>query len=1236
MKRDVLQQASEYTKVHRRKKRWLKVVTCLAAVVVFCTTYALILPAITMEKSDCEIPEHTHTQECYTQVTSTTRKELVCSPERLKLHEHTEDCYDEDDQLICGYADFVVHTHDDSCYDEDGTLWCPLPEIEAHTHENSCYADPADGEKPVHTHTDGCYTMERGALICEIEEGDGHQHTDACYEWEKVLTCEQSTEPELICDKEEIILHEHTEECFDEEDRLICGQMEVLEHVHSEDCFQNVEVPVDTETLTCTLPEDENHTHGPLCYGTWELTCGKEEHTHSAECQGTFDLTEEEQTRVDEVIALIDALPTSEEVEEKLTAYDDAGDKEGYEKYHSEVSHQAREAYLLYEDIGPDLQAHVTNRDKLLALEWLYAAQTLDNRNALEVESQSKIPVSADCHYEDDNISVVLHVEGEAVLPEEKSEEEVASERSDTTVESVDSEVSHQSETEGEDVGENASEEGNVQDASTEEPVLSVTGLSEEDAEYQELEDYAKKNSGEDTFYDLSAMSYTLSYQGQKMDLSDCDVTAEITPKKAMLKGAEPVFDTEEEIAPEAEVGVVLTALQNVEEETVTLDSALVTADAGQKEDAATMTVELDSSTSVLAVSASQTANPNFTVQYYANLDVAATTGENPLDVIDTSNKKLPKNGETPTTKQLYLKKDVGNQKYKVSTEMRLTEVYQQHQYEYITAPNLTYFNRLYENGNYKLKEIWILNEGKNANSTDSRDWTAYSPDTHFTNRSESAKDGTVLIKEGTVIRLVFDTTESVYTNSVNFYDYDITDNGKNTEGCGINSAANYSGTGSKLAFGNMNTGTGLGMIRWDGNYLNKYNAEWDDANHKNGNAIGYKGCTFGLVSSLNNGKIQYAAGVSAPNLFNEGSAKGKNSYDNAQYTLAFNRVGDTYTLSSVPGATLTGLEYFNHPGAYSIWTNNFWPMDDVTNKDPHTGKTGNTGTYTGADGTEKGKYPPSDDGLAHNNMFGMQYAVQFKLTEDYSGPLEYYFFGDDDMWVFLDNQLVCDIGGVHSSVGEYVNLWDYVQKGRAETHTLTFFYTERGLSGSTCYMQFTLPSVSSITPEQNTGLLTVQKLVEGASNSDEEFHFKIKFTDKDGNNLPDDYSYTRYDKDGNVIKQDVIIFDGGSFELKAGEYVIIKYLPYGTQYTITETDIPAYYTVAYQVDSGGRTDGDTANGQIESGNSENVVFTNTAMPMLPETGGTGTLLYMCSGLALMLASVLMYKILRKRREEMQ
>lgn len=49
MKDNMLHKAAEYEKAHQRKKRWYRIVTSLAAVVVFCTVYALILPAITME-----------------------------------------------------------------------------------------------------------------------------------------------------------------------------------------------------------------------------------------------------------------------------------------------------------------------------------------------------------------------------------------------------------------------------------------------------------------------------------------------------------------------------------------------------------------------------------------------------------------------------------------------------------------------------------------------------------------------------------------------------------------------------------------------------------------------------------------------------------------------------------------------------------------------------------------------------------------------------------------------------------------------------------------------------------------------------------------------------------------------------------------------------------------------------------------------------------------------------------
>lgn len=321
MRYDVLRDAEKYTKVHKRKRLRHRVVTVLAGVVVFCTTYALILPAITLEKQ-CDIPEHTHTDACYAQVTSVEKRVPVCSAETLEIHRHTADCYDADGNPTCGYADFVVHRHDSRCYDEKGSLWCPLTEIEAHRHTADCYALPEE-----HTHAEGCYTSVRGDLVCGehvhtdacyvetpelacgLEESEehqhdencyktsrkltcgidsDHQHTDACYEWEQVLNCDLPTDsaedaqPVLVCTKPEIVLHRHTSDCFDADGNLICGQTQVLEHRHSDACFETVAEPVDTGTLTCT---DTAHVHTARCYGTWELVCGQEEHTHSEACK---------------------------------------------------------------------------------------------------------------------------------------------------------------------------------------------------------------------------------------------------------------------------------------------------------------------------------------------------------------------------------------------------------------------------------------------------------------------------------------------------------------------------------------------------------------------------------------------------------------------------------------------------------------------------------------------------------------------------------------------------------------------------------------------------------------------------------------------------------------------------------------------------------------------------------------------------------------------------------------
>lgn len=769
-----------------------------------------------------------------------------------------------------------------------------------------------------------------------------------------------------------------------------------------------------------------------------------------------------------------------------------------------------------------------------------------------------------------------------------------------------------------------------VVDSASSDLAMTVDVLDESQPQWQAVEDYAESKEESGDVLDVTALDFGFTYQGRTLDMSDCELTAAVAPSDALVAaGAAP------KAAAEAETGVEVTALNGATEE---LGTVMVS----QNEDETkTLDVTLDSTAPMLGLTANSALNPHFTVQYYANLEVTDRDSEGYLQILNTDNGgnnqggKLPTNGGNTPTTGLYLV-DAGNGKREIRTHSELTELYSANEYYYYEAPSLPYVNIFRDNGNYTANEVWVLKDGKNPSSTNEADWDVHkgivgATELHFTNNPDKANEpNTVLIKEGTVIRLVANQTTNTYDNAATFYDYDITDDGWTTWDSengshGINSGSNYKGSGAKLAFGNANTGTGLENQSWNGNTLNQYN--------HSGN--GLQGATFGLVTGLDSkGHIQYANGVDAPNLFDEDSATGKTQY--TDWSLGFNRSGDTYTLSSVNGAGLDGLEYFNNPQTpgkdpYThIWTNNFWPMDGRPGKDGLTGKYDDRGDYVGYGGNNM--YPISDDGLAHNNMFGMQYSVKFKLTEDYVGPLEYYFFGDDDMWVFLDGRLVCDIGGVHSSIGAYVNLWDYIAKGDSGEHTLKFYYTERGLSGSTCYMQFTLPSVSSVPPEYQNGQLKVQKQVVGTADPDTEFSFDISIWSDDHSAEGSDYSIVRYSADGTQQIESTLLTDGeGTFKLKANEYVIINYLQHGTHYTIEETGVPNGVTVSNTIDNGTPNQSAKVTGTTPTGKSSIVLFTNTFRPMMPATGGTGVWALTVGGLALMTFAVV-YGVRRRNQ----
>ena len=171
--------AEGYRARHRRNRIWKKLVTALGCLVVFCTTYALILPAITMERETvCGLSEHVHTDSCY----SRQRGALICTLAESEGHTHTDACKGTKRVLSCTTPESDGHTHGEGCYDAEGVLTCTQPETQGHHHSDSCYRTEevfvcGKAESVPHHHTDECYAWETLAT-CGIQE---HTHTDSCY-----------------------------------------------------------------------------------------------------------------------------------------------------------------------------------------------------------------------------------------------------------------------------------------------------------------------------------------------------------------------------------------------------------------------------------------------------------------------------------------------------------------------------------------------------------------------------------------------------------------------------------------------------------------------------------------------------------------------------------------------------------------------------------------------------------------------------------------------------------------------------------------------------------------------------------------------------------------------------------------------------------------------------------------------------------------------------------------------
>ncbi|HEY4159057.1 MAG TPA: fibro-slime domain-containing protein [Polyangiaceae bacterium] len=84
------------------------------------------------------------------------------------------------------------------------------------------------------------------------------------------------------------------------------------------------------------------------------------------------------------------------------------------------------------------------------------------------------------------------------------------------------------------------------------------------------------------------------------------------------------------------------------------------------------------------------------------------------------------------------------------------------------------------------------------------------------------------------------------------------------------------------------------------------------------------------------------------------------------------------------------------------------------------------------------------DDGKSHNFGFTTELHTKFK----YQGGEVFSFEGDDDLWVFVDNKLAIDLGGIHVAMPGSVML-DALGLTKGQVYALDLFNAERHPAGS-------------------------------------------------------------------------------------------------------------------------------------------------------------------------------------------
>lgn len=274
--------------------------------------------------------------------------------------------------------------------------------------------------------------------------------------------------------------------------------------------------------------------------------------------------------------------------------------------------------------------------------------------------------------------------------------------------------------------------------------------------------------------------------------------------------------------------------------------------------------------------------------------------------------------------------------------------------------------------------------------------------------------------------------------------------------------------------------------------------------------------------------------------------------------------------------------------------------------------------------------------GMTIETTFIQPKGGQITTTNGNTQKMIFEFSGDDDVWVFIDDVLVLDLGGIHGKVSGTINFATGevtrtdINGGTASgttirnafseanvdgdlkegtntfsdysTHTIKFFYLERGNVDSNCMIKFNFPTI----PKDS---VTIAKEVtdEDGRGIDYADDIDFKFNIKVGNENYKNQQYALWengkqvlDEQGNPVTGNTD--DEGNFTLKHSQMAVFSELDATTQYNVTE--LGAYlngYSVTVddtkctinQDTSGEETIYSATTGDRSVGNDASVVFKN-------------------------------------------